>query len=61
MQTLILDVLEATSARLPDKIAFVDEEASLTFARLTALSRAVGSALSRRVPTLTSCISPCAR
>ena len=48
MHTLILDALEATGARLPDKTAFVDEEAQLTFAQLIALSRAAGSALSRR-------------
>ena len=49
MHTLILDALEATGARLPDKTAFIDEETSVTFSRLIALSRAVGSALSARV------------
>ena len=49
MHTLILDALEATGARLPDKTAFIDEETSVTFSRLIALSRAVGSALCARV------------
>ena len=45
MKYLILDDLESTAARLPDKIAFGDENTSATFAELVALSRAVGSAL----------------
>ena len=45
MKYLILDDLESTAARLPDKTAFGDENTSATFAELVALSRAVGSAL----------------
>ena len=49
MHTLILDALEATAARLPEKTAFVDAESSVTFAQLTGLSRAAGSALTAHV------------
>lgn len=45
MKYLILDHLEATSARLPDKTAFADVDSAMTFAQLTASARAVGSAL----------------
>ena len=46
MHTLILDALETTAARLPQKTAFVDTESSVTFAQLVRLARAAGSALS---------------
>ena len=32
MKTLILDYLEETAARLPDKTAFADPDTSVTFA-----------------------------
>lgn len=41
----ILDYLEASAARFPDKAAFVDESHALTFAQLTEQSRRIGSAL----------------
>ncbi len=49
MKYLILDDLEATAERLPDKVAFVDETAEITFAQLVARARAVGSALAAHV------------
>lgn len=45
MKYLILDYLEATASRLPQKTAFADEAGSVTFESLVRLSRAVGSAL----------------
>ena len=49
MKTLILDYLEATAARLPNKTAFSDADTSMTFAQFVAAARAVGSALSAKV------------
>ena len=54
MKYLILDYLEATAARLPEKTAFIDADASITFSELVRLSRAVGSALARRVSPRTT-------
>lgn len=48
MQTNILEYLEVTAARLPDKLAFSDGRDGVTFAELLCASRAVGSALLRR-------------
>ena len=45
MKTLILDYLEETAARLPDKTAFADPDTSVTFAELEHGARAVASAL----------------
>ena len=45
MKTLILDYLEDTAARLPDKTAFADPDSSVTFAALLCGARAVASAL----------------
>ena len=45
MKTLILDYLEETAARLPDKTAFADPDTSVTFAQLVRGARAVASAL----------------
>ena len=45
MNTLILDILEATASRLPQKIAFADAEDAVTFSALVQKARAVGSAL----------------
>lgn len=49
MKYLILDHLEATCARLPQKTAFADENSALSFAELVRLARAAGSALAARV------------
>ena len=45
MKTLILDYLEETAARLPDKTAFADPDAAVTFSELVRGARAVASAL----------------
>lgn len=50
MKTLILDYMEATAARLPEKTAFADENASVTFGALVARAKAVASALCAYVP-----------
>ncbi len=47
----VLEWLDASAARLPDKIAFGDEKTTLTFAQLRDLSRRAGTYLSRRVGT----------
>ncbi len=54
MKYLILDYLEQTCARLPDKTAFADEHASVTFGELMTKARAVGSALSARLTPRTT-------
>lgn len=48
MQTNILEYLEATAARLPDKVAFSDGQDSLSFAALSHAARGIGSALLKR-------------
>ena len=48
MQTNILEYLEATAPRLPDKIAYSDGTDNLTFAELFHHARAVGSALAEK-------------
>lgn len=45
MQTNVLEYLEKTVLRLPDKIAFANEEEGLTFKQLYDQSRAIGSYL----------------
>lgn len=44
----VLEYLERTAARVPDKTAFADEAHALTFAQLLAGSRAVGTLVARR-------------
>ena len=48
MQTNILEYLEATAPRLPDKIAYSDGTDDLTFSELSHYARALGSALAER-------------
>ena len=48
MQTNILEYLEATAPRLPDKIAYSDGVDHLTFSQLSHHARALGSALAKR-------------
>ncbi len=48
MQTNILEYLEATAPRLPDKIAYSDGTDSLTFCELFHHARAAGSALAAK-------------
>ena len=45
MKHLILDALEATEARLPEKTAFADPEKEISFSGLLHAAKAVGSAL----------------
>ncbi len=45
MQTNVLEYLEQTVQRVPNKIAFSDGTASLTFAQLSQNAKAIGSAL----------------
>lgn len=46
----ILDWLEQTAARLPDKTAFADEAREITFAQLEARARRIGSHLAALLP-----------
>lgn len=48
MLTNILQYLESTVERLPDKLAFTDGETGLTFGELSRISRSVGSAICER-------------
>lgn len=47
MQTNILEYLEQTAPRLPEKTAFADENGALTFGELSHNARAIGSELLR--------------
>lgn len=48
MQNHVLDYLEATARRLPDKTAFFDDTQALSFGRLRQIVRSVGSFLHSR-------------
>lgn len=45
MQTNVLEYLEQTLPRVPDKVAFADDQTQLTFAQVSQNARAIGSAL----------------
>ena len=45
MVTNVLDYLEASAARWPDKEAYMDQNGSLTFGQLRTAARAVGTAV----------------
>lgn len=47
MQTNVLEYLEKTVKRLPDKIAFADEETTLTFQEFSLRARSVGSYIAK--------------
>ena len=47
-QTNVLEYLEQTVGRVPDKTAFADDTETMTFAQVYRDSRAIGSALARR-------------
>lgn len=49
MITNVLDYLDASAARFPDKIAFGDDKTTLTFAQLRELARRGGSYLAARI------------
>ena len=51
MITNVLDYLDASAARVPDKIAFGDEKTALTFAQLLDLARRGGTYLAGRIGT----------
>lgn len=50
MNNLILDYMEQTAARLPEKTAFADEQTSVVFAALVCRAKKVASALIPLVP-----------
>ena len=50
MNNLILDYMEQTAARLPEKTAFADEQTSVAFAALVCRAKKVASALIPLVP-----------
>ncbi len=45
MQTNVLEYLEQTAPRLPDKVAFADDSMQITFSQLSRNARAIGTAL----------------
>ena len=47
----ILEYLEATAARVPEKTAFYNDQSTLSFSGLLEVSRRIGSYLAARVPT----------
>ncbi len=51
MTTNVLDYLDASAARFPDKIAFGDEKTTLTFSQLRDKARRGGSYLAARIGT----------
>lgn len=50
MNSNILEDLERTATRVPDRVAFCTDKESLTFAQLQGLAQAVGSHLCRTLP-----------
>ena len=49
MVTNVLDYLDASAARFPEKIAFGGEKSAITFARLQDMARRGGSYLAARI------------
>ncbi|MDR1598541.1 MAG: AMP-binding protein [Oscillospiraceae bacterium] len=49
MVTSILEYLEASASRSPDKAAFTDERGDITYAALLSLARSIGTALAKRI------------
>ena len=45
MQTNVLEYLEQTLPRVPDKVAFADDSMQLTFAQVSQNARAIGTKL----------------
>ena len=45
MQTNVLEYLEHTALRVPDRLAFADDEMGLTFRDVHSCARRVGSSL----------------
>ena len=46
----VVEYLEATARRLPDKVAFADEHSAVTFRELEDRSRRLGTWLARQAP-----------
>ena len=49
MQKNVLEWLEATANRLPDKVAFEDVDNTITFKEISDRAKAIGSALTEKV------------
>ena len=50
MQKNVLEYLEASAARFPEKVAFSDETEAVSYGRLLQEAKALGTFLSRRLP-----------
>lgn len=48
LQKNVLEYLEASASRVPDKVAFSDEAEAFTFAQLQSAARSLGTALAQR-------------
>ena len=48
IQRNVLEYLEATAERLPDKTAFADDKESLTFAQLLKMARSLGTYIMKK-------------
>ena len=48
MQTNVLEYIEQTVTRVPDKVAFADDQQEMTFAEFYHGARAIGSALAQK-------------
>ena len=48
MQTNVLEYLENTVDRVPDKTAFADEESALSFIQVSEQAKSIGTELSRQ-------------
>lgn len=49
LQKNVLEYLEASASRVPDKVAFSDETEAFTFAQLQSAARSMGTALAQRL------------
>ena len=48
LQKNVLEYLEASASRVPDKVAFSDEAEAFTFAQLQSAAKSMGTALAQR-------------
>ena len=48
LQKNVLEYLEASASRVPDKVAFSDEAEAFTFAQLQSATKSMGTALAQR-------------
>ena len=49
----VLEYLENSAKRFPDKIAFADEAAEMTYSQVLSAARRMGTSIARRVPPRT--------